>query len=428
MESSLTPSGIPAVGPVSWGSHFCQLYENTSDLADVLVPYFKAGLERNELCHWVTSHELGVEDAKSALRAAYPKLDEALASGQIIILDRNDWYTPSEQFDPGMVVGGWLGHEERARSLGYSGYRLTGDTLWLEPHQWNEFTKYEELVNEAFATRRIVALCTYCMGRCGASEVLDLVNTHAFAVARRRGHWEVVESPSLKDAKSELAELNATLEARVSEATEELRSLVGQKEALLKEVHHRVKNNLQIVANLITMRSSSAPAEARQVLLETAERVQSISAVHEALYDRVNEGGVGLLDRVESIGRRLLETYGVTGRVSLSVTGDDVRLPLNSGVPVALLATELLSNALKHAFPADRHGKVQVRVAQIEGGGFSLSVTDDGVGTSTTANGRRGSGLHIAQALARQLDGKLEIRNLDDGGVAATLMAGKPRD
>jgi two-component system, sensor histidine kinase PdtaS len=428
MQSTLTPSGIPAVGPVSWGSHFCQLYENSSDLADGLVPYFKAGLERNELCHWVTTHEFGVERAKSALSAAYPKLDEALASGQIIILDRNDWYTPSESFDPDAVVGGWLGHEERARSLGYSGYRLTGDTLWLEPHQWDEFSKYEELVNQAFATRRMVALCTYCMGRCGASEVLDLVNTHAFAVARRRGSWEVVESPSLKLAKSELAELNATLEARVAEATEELRRLVGQKEALLKEVHHRVKNNLQIVANLIAMRSSHAPDQAREVLLETAERVQAISAVHEALYDQANDGGVEIVDRVRSIGQRLLDTYGASGRVALTVVGDDLRLPLNAGVPLALLATELLSNALKHAFPGDRRGTVQVRVAHLEDGGFSLSVIDDGTGTPATTKSRRGSGLHIAQALARQLGGKLDVQNLDDGGVAATLVAARPRD
>jgi two-component system, sensor histidine kinase PdtaS len=189
-----------------------------------------------------------------------------------------------------------------------------------------------------------------------------------------------------------------------------------------------VKNNLQIVANLIAMRSSHAPDQAREVLLETAERVQAISAVHEALYDQANDGGVEIVDRVRSIGQRLLDTYGASGRVALTVVGDDLRLPLNAGVPLALLATELLSNALKHAFPGDRRGTVQVRVAHLEDGGFSLSVIDDGTGTPATTKSRRGSGLHIAQALARQLGGKLDVQNLDDGGVAATLVAARPRD
>lgn len=422
MHGSVTPTGIPAVGAVRWGSHFCHLYDTPADMADVLVPYFKTGLERNELCHWVTSDQFGVEQAKGALRAAYPELDAALASGRITIMDRRDWYTRSSAFDPQEVVGGWLAHEEHAREAGYSGYRLTGDTLWLEPHQWEAFSAYEELVNAAFGSRRMIALCTYCMGRCGASEVLDVVNTHAFAVARRRGRWEVVESPSVKLAKAELEELNATLEARIAEATEELRSLVGHKDALLKEVHHRVKNNLQIVSNLMTMRSTTAPEQAREVLLETVERVQAISAVHEALYEEAGEHGVDLIERIRTIAARLLETYSLSGRVKLDIGGDDMRLPLNAGVPLALLVTELLSNAFKHAFPGDRSGCVEVRAARSEDG-FELVVRDDGVGAPQTGPSRRGSGLHIAQALAKQLGGSLSFESGAEGGVTARLTA-----
>ena len=88
MQAEVTPTGIPAVGAVRWGSHFCHLYDTADDMRDVLVPYFKAGLERNELCHWVTSNHFGVDDAKSALRAGYSALDDALGRGQITIMDR----------------------------------------------------------------------------------------------------------------------------------------------------------------------------------------------------------------------------------------------------------------------------------------------------------------------------------------------------
>jgi two-component system, sensor histidine kinase PdtaS len=420
MNAELTPTGIPAVGAVRWGSHFCQLYDTPNDMADVLVPYFKVGLERNELCHWVTSDHLGVEDAKSALRAAFPMLDQAVKQGRITIMDRRDWYTRDTGFNPAAVVDGWLAHEEEARSLGYSGYRLTGDTLWLEDHQWDAFTGYEKLVNEAFGSRRMIALCTYCMGKCGASEVLDVVSNHAFAVARRRGDWQVVESPSIKLAKEELAELNATLADRIKEATEELQQLVQHKDALLQEVHHRVKNNLQIVANLLTMRSRGIPNDAQRILAETAERVHAISAVHEALYQDVYEQ-VDLLGRIDTIGDRLAKTYMAEDRVSVRVEGDQLALPLNMAVPFALLATELLSNAFKHAFPEGRRGAINVLVRELPQGGFELLVADDGVGVALAGSKSRGSGLHIASTLAKQLGGNLSISSGKNGGTDARL-------
>jgi two-component sensor histidine kinase len=261
------------------------------------------------------------------------------------------------------------------------------------------------------------------MGKCGASEVLDVVSNHAFAVARRRGEWQVVESPTIKQAKQELAELNATLANRIELATQELRTLVTHKEALLQEVHHRVKNNLQVVANLLTMRSRSAPGVAQQVLTETAERVQAISAVHEALYQDAENEKVDLSGRLKVIGKRLAQTYSVQDRVSILVTGEEVALPLNTAVPAALLATELMSNALKHAFPNDARGTIEVRISRDQSSAFELSVVDNGIGVSTTAPSEvRGSGLHIARALARQVGGKLSIGSHTGGGTEAKVV------
>lgn len=422
MEADITPSGIPAVGPVRWGTHICQLYETPQDMADVLIPYFKTGLERNELCHWVTSEHFSAEHAKSALRAAYPNLDTAIARGQITIMDRRDWYQRGGDFDAAAVVNGWLSHEESARSLGYAGYRLTGDTLWLEPHEWDAFHHYETLVNQAFGPRRIIGLCTYCMSRCGASEILDLVNTHTFAVARRRGTWEVVESPATKMAKAELAELNATLAARVEQATEQLRALLDHKEALLREVHHRVKNNLQIVTNLLTMRSRHVPDEVRRVLLETSDRVHAISAVHEALYENLEDHSVAVTDRLRAITSRLTVSYGLEDRVSVRVHGDDVRLSLGAGVPLALLVTELASNALKHGFPGNRQGQVEIAVRALAEKQFEVLVSDTGIGWVPSA-AKPGSGLAIARAIAKQLEGHLELSARPGGGFMARLHA-----
>jgi two-component sensor histidine kinase len=422
MHDVQTLTGIAAVGPVNWGTHFCQLYDTPADMIDVLVPYFKTGLEQNELCHWVTSEHLNCDDAKSALRNAYPELDRAIARGQITIVNRSEWYQRGGSFDANDVVGGWLANEEQARGASYSGYRLTGDTLWLEDHQWDAFTEYESLVTRSFADRRMIALCTYCMGRCGASEVLDVVNNHAFAVARRRGEWEVVESASTKMAKAELAALNQSLAERVDLATAELRALVSHKDVLLREVHHRVKNNLQIVANLLALKSRSASEEAKRALMDTADRVRSISAVHEALYEGMAGETIALKERLAVVLERLAASYCAGERISMTTTGDDVRLSLNAGVPVALLVTEIASNALKHAFPDGRAGSVRCEVRAQAEGRFSLVVEDDGIGWTPSA-AARGSGLGIAMSLARQLEGEMRFEPRERGGTRFLLEA-----
>jgi hypothetical protein len=91
MNKNLRSSGIDIIGDVPWGTHFCQFYQTKEDLMDILVPYFKAGLENNEFCMWVTSKPLGVEEAKKAMRVAVPDIDIYLEKGQIEIISYPDW-------------------------------------------------------------------------------------------------------------------------------------------------------------------------------------------------------------------------------------------------------------------------------------------------------------------------------------------------
>ena len=99
---------------------------------------------------------------------------------------------------------------------------MTGDTVWLEKKDWKDFCEYEESLNDAFASQRVAALCTYPLNGCGAAEVLDVVRTHQFAIARRHGNWDVIETAGYKQAKAEIKRLNDDLEQRVVERTEQL--------------------------------------------------------------------------------------------------------------------------------------------------------------------------------------------------------------
>src|SRR5512133_1288955 len=137
-------SGIDIIGDISWGTHFCQFYQTKEDLKDVLVPYFKAGLENNEFCMWITSEPLGAEDAKEALKKAVPDIGAYLEKGQIEIIPYTHWYVNEGIFNPEKVLEGWIEKLSNALENGYDGLRLSGNTFWLEKGDWDSFVDYEE--------------------------------------------------------------------------------------------------------------------------------------------------------------------------------------------------------------------------------------------------------------------------------------------
>src|SRR5258707_6472979 len=101
--------------------------------------------------------------------------------------------------------------------------RITGDTTWLSKKEWTHFCDYEDGLNEVIGNQRLAVLCTYPLERCGAPQILDVVRTHQFVLARRHGSWDVLESAALKRAKAELKQVNEELERRVAERTSQLR-------------------------------------------------------------------------------------------------------------------------------------------------------------------------------------------------------------
>ncbi len=205
-EGRLRRTGIEVVGDVPWGAHFCQFYETAADLADTLVPYFREGLLANEFCMWITSAPLGVEAAADALRAAVPDLAERMGAGQIEILDYTDWYVRDGRFDAAAVLDGWLLKLNDALRRGFEGLRLTGNTFWLEEAGWDDFYRYEEMVNSVIGQHRMLAVCTYSLEMCGAKEIVDVIDNHEFALIKRKGRWEVLESAVQKRAQEAIRE------------------------------------------------------------------------------------------------------------------------------------------------------------------------------------------------------------------------------
>jgi hypothetical protein len=220
MEEKIRKTGINIIGDAPWGTHFCQFYLTKEDLIDTLVPYFKAGLENNEFCMWITSEPLGVDDATRSLKKEVKNLDDYFEKDQIEILDYTQWYTRSGKFEAEKVLQSLVEKEEQAIKKGFDGLRLTGNTLWLEKKDWKNFTDYEEEINNVIGQHRMMAICTYSLARCGIFEVIDIINNHQFALIRKEGNWEIIESSERKRAWEAFRGSEEKLSSFIDSATE----------------------------------------------------------------------------------------------------------------------------------------------------------------------------------------------------------------
>ena len=211
----------------------------------------------------------------------------------------------------------------------------------------------------------------------------------------------------------ELRTLNAELEQRVDARTSELQAALREREVLLQEVHHRVKNNLQVISSLISMQLRTLTSAAgRHELEECRTRVQAIALIHEKLYQSQDYARVPFSEYARGLASFVFEATGVASeRVVLQLAVEDVSLAVDKAIPCGLILNELITNSLKHGFPGGLSGTIRVEVGPYEGGGLRVVVRDDGVGLPRELDlEKSGSlGLQLVRMLAKQLDAGLEV-------------------
>jgi two-component sensor histidine kinase len=201
---------------------------------------------------------------------------------------------------------------------------------------------------------------------------------------------------------------------------------LAKKEALFKEVHHRVKNNFQIVSSLLSLQSRSVPQELRGHFEESLQRIHSMGLLHEKFYAGEHVETIDLTEYVRELVASVVAAFGLGERITTAVEGPAIEVGLDEGTPLALLIGEVVANACKHAFPDDRAGTIRVTIEEAHER-MTLRVADDGIGphVASASSGTR-MGTRLIANFVQQLNGSASFEAGERGGAVFELSMPRP--
>jgi two-component sensor histidine kinase/HAMP domain-containing protein len=231
-----------------------------------------------------------------------------------------------------------------------------------------------------------------------------------------RLHREHLES-LVGERTAELKKANEQLQQEITErkkAENQIKASLKEKEILLQEVHHRVKNNMQIISSLFSLQSGHIKdKQALEIFKSSQNRVRSMALIHERLYQSKDLTRVDFAEYSQSLATHLFSSYGInTNVIKFYINIKDVFLDINTAIPCSLIINELVSNSLKHAFPGNKKGEIKIAANPLNENEVELMVSDNGVGLPKKVDFRKTDslGLHLVNLLAEdQLHGDIKL-------------------
>ena len=193
---------------------------------------------------------------------------------------------------------------------------------------------------------------------------------------------------------------------------DQIKKSLQEKEVLLKEIHHRVKNNLQVIISLLNLQADKLKDEAAiEAFKEANHRIYSMALVHEQLYQSEDLATIHIKEFIETMVDKLYHTYSAMNRIDLDLKIANIGLGITTAIPCGLILNELVSNALKHGFPGQRKGMVRISFRLLENQCYKLIVEDNGIGVPNTLDikNTKSLGMQLVNILTAQIDGKITL-------------------
>jgi signal transduction histidine kinase len=416
-------TGIDVLGEMPWGTHIGLFYQTKKDLIDILVPYFKAGLENNEFCMWITYKTITVQSAKNALRKAVPDFDKYFKRGQIKIVPHTDWYLKNGVFNSQRILKLWTNRLNQALTEGYSGIRVSGNMGWLNRRIWKDFIGYENNINETIGRYRMIAICGYFIDKCETSEIIEVAGSHQFALVRRDGKWELIKNMERKRTEKRLLDYQTHLR---SLATELSLAEESQKQRIAAELHKQIIQSLAVSKMELEMLGKSISSGQPQKTLDKI--CCSLGHAIEDIRLLSLELGSAVLHELgfeAAVSEWLDEQIRRKHRLATEFEDDGQTKHLDKDIRAVLFrdVRELLLNVVKHSHAH----KVKVSIRKV-GSQICVCVEDNGIGFEpekiAAIQGKKGGfGLFGIQERLKELGGHIEIDSKANSGAKITIMA-----
>lgn len=397
------------------GNHLCCIYETDEEHKSVITPYLRLGLENNEKVLYIVN-ENTAETVLNYLKDDGVDADQFLHNGQLSILNVTDSYMKDGVFDPDKMIKMLSDETGKALKEGYNALRVTGEMSWtLRGFPGSErLIEYEAKLNNFFPKNECLAICQYDARIFDPEIVMEILETHPLAIIGTEIYENFYYIPpheflSGKTPEKILEHWKENLQLR-----KEIKTSLAEKEILLKEIHHRVKNNLMIIYSLLNLQAGYLEDEkSREIFKESQSRARSMALIHERLYLSTDLKLIDFGDYLQTLSAELLHTYATQKEIiELEMNVENIKMDINHAIPLGLISNELITNCFKHAFPNGRNGKVQIDLRK-NGGLCEMIVRDNGVGFPEEIDFRNTNslGLQMINSLTKQIDGSIDLDN-----------------
>lgn len=276
--------------------------------------------------------------------------------------------------------------------------------------------EYEAKLNNFFPKNECLAICQYDARIFNPEILIEILETHPLAIIGTEVYENFYYLPpheffSENAPEKVLEHWKENLHWR-----KEIKNSLAEKEILLKEIHHRVKNNLMIIYSLLNLQSSYLEDEkSREIFKENQYRARSMALIHEKLYMSTDLKFIDFGEYLKTLSIELLHTYATSiESIELEMDVESIKMDVNTAIPLGLISNELITNCFKHAFPGGQKGKVQIDLHK-NNSLCEMIVRDDGVGFPEEIDfcNTTSLGLQVVNSLTSQIDGSIDLDNIN---------------
>ena len=190
------------ISDITAGTNLCLFYKNKIDLIEILVPYFKTGLENNEFCMWIVSSPNIGKEGEITLRNSIPNFDKYQKKGQIEILFYDEWFNENDGFNTQRMFNIWINKLNQALDKGYNGMRVIMNPAWNVRKGWENIIGYEEEVNKMTTEHKVMAICAYPQDKFKVPEIVEMVSRYQFILIKKKNKWKYIKNDRYKQTET----------------------------------------------------------------------------------------------------------------------------------------------------------------------------------------------------------------------------------